>query len=176
MDKNNYNLFNLPHPIDLEIISDPNSKKKAFNCNQCCLIFESKLDFESHQKVTEKQKDSFITGEAEIFKYVVTTRNVDNYISDNKINRDYFCKDCNKSFSSYQGLRQHEGKIHIEKKRNFKCLSCTKKFYSRYLLRSHLRQVHETSNKFSCPFCKNSVLNEQDYRLHLDICSLKIKY
>ncbi|CAG9329685.1 unnamed protein product [Blepharisma stoltei] len=169
--------FLLPHPQDLQISSDPIDRANTFMCNQCLLSFESATDRDKHS-ITKPiiDKSEVFKEKPKVFTYENDKGFCEINFADKKKDGEFFCDECNKGFSSYQGLRQHEGKIHREKKRNFKCTICVKKFFSRYLLRSHMKQVHETSDKFSCIQSSQFDKTENALKMHADHCGMSFGY
>ena len=63
--------------------------------------------------------------------------------------RHYQCGQCNRSFQTEQGLRQHERSKHSKLKH--RCGYCARSFDSRLALEQHMHSKHPQSSK--CPAC-----------------------
>ena len=61
----------------------------------------------------------------------------------------HICKNCAKSFTSYDGLNIHIKNIH-ERQMNYECDSCRKSFTQSGNLRKHIKTVHEGQRNFKC--------------------------
>jgi hypothetical protein len=75
----------------------------------------------------------------------------------------YYCteQDCNNSFQSSPGLRNHTFEKHTEK--TIPCLVCTDKFASTQSFKRHIRIQH---NGHFCEICCYQLLNEEMLLLH----------
>ncbi|CAG9817303.1 unnamed protein product [Phaedon cochleariae] len=73
------------------------------------------------------------------------------------------CEECNKSFSSSSGLKQHM-QIHFDKK--FLCSECGKKFSTKNLLYSHMK-THSGVKPYSCSICSKTFAQKSSLNKHL---------
>ena len=62
------------------------------------------------------------------------------------------CYDCNATFKSKSGLKQHISSIH-EGKKTFKCDTCDSTFAQKGLLKTHISSIHEGKKTFKCDIC-----------------------
>ena len=82
----------------------------------------------------------------------------------------YICEICLTHFSTFKGMKQHMGKMHLNKDKQTKCRICSKRFKHKYALKFHIRQVHECSTKVTCPTCFKLVYNKYSLKKHQTSC------
>jgi uncharacterized Zn-finger protein len=78
------------------------------------------------------------------------------------------CIMCQKTFSSYKGMKQHMGKKHKLKVKQSKCDQCQKEFVDKHALKLHVRQVHEQSTRAICPNCNKVFYNKYTMAKHME--------
>ena len=69
-----------------------------------------------------------------------------------KIEKNFFCNKCDKSFSTNAKLINHKALVH-EGLRNFQCDQCEKAFGSQKVLKVHIINVHEGGRNHKCDKC-----------------------
>ena len=85
------------------------------------------------------------------------------------------CSSCGKAFATGQGLRQHEGKVHVQRQKNSKCPVCGQKYATKYAVKFHIEQVHHSSQRVYCEFCELPFYNKYVYQKHVHKCQERIK-
>ncbi|CAG9313559.1 unnamed protein product [Blepharisma stoltei] len=170
--------INLPSPIMINISDDLSSNIALANtCEHCGLNFRSSeekilhsnlsIEIQSqqiYQNQDSNDNDFFTTNISTSADMIPLENNLDISIP------QYFCKPCNRTFDTYKGYKQHQGKIHRTKRRNFKCLKCDRKFVSKYALKFHSNQVHDNMRKVTCERCMKVIYNKYQYFIHLKSC------
>ena len=140
-------------PPALFITSGP--EETSWKCDQCSLFFDSNKSFNLHKygglvSINETLPNPY--------KKVPQKR--------------YFCKVCQNSFDTNQGLKQHIGKKHLKEK-NSTCGLCNKAFIHKYALKFHVDQVHNKTTRIKCKYCENLFYNIYVMKLHAKKCKFR---
>ena len=85
--------------------------------------------------------------------------------------KPFMCEHCFAHFTTYKGMKQHIGKVHLTKSKHVKCPKCGNKFKHKYALKFHIKQVHESSTRVKCPECDKILYNKYTLKKHLQVCA-----
>ena len=84
-----------------------------------------------------------------------------------KVEKQYPCKDCSKSFNSTNGLFTHHKNVH-QKRLEKKCARCNLQFENQTLHRIHQKEFHPRPKIDNiCPVCEKSFTNKHTRNKHL---------
>lgn len=90
-----------------------------------------------------------------------------------EINKDKFeCKDCDKKFSTNDGLKNHIKQVHLKIK-DFVCNECGYSCSFKGVLKEHIKMIHNKIKNFVCKDCDYSCSNNSDLRKHIKRCTGK---
>lgn len=133
-------------------------------CPHCLINFTKESDLEMH---LDWPSESILKLEENDLN-LASSASLPEEPQSNSVN----CKKCDRSFSSFKGMRQHHGKIHSEPKK-IKCRFCPKKFKDMYAAKYHRKQVHDKSTQIQCHLCEKSLYNRSAFKKHLVKCSAR---
>lgn len=77
------------------------------------------------------------------------------------------CTECNQSFLSFKGMKQHFGKVHLKSSKTTACNVCSKLFKNKYALHFHVKQVHEQRTRVFCTVCDKQLYNKYILKKHM---------
>ena len=132
------------------------------SCNHCQ---EDLLDHQMFHKIIHRQCKFCEQHTVEMHDAKTRNHYIHNY------NWLYFdlepktCQYCYKMLKSAKNRRQHELKMH-ENKRLFACEECGRKFSAKVSLEYHQTVKCTGRNPFSCKNCTMKFINYSDYRIH----------
>lgn len=137
-------------------------------CELCCFPLTSFLEICKHLE-TEHQLDreavNFLSYELHFNPFTA-------FREPEPDKRKFQCKQCERDFTSYIGMKQHNGKIHLTKYKDKKCTDCGTKFRHKYALKAHKQQVHENTTRVQCIHCNKTLYNKYHLRKHLMNCKM----
>ena len=139
----------LPKPVIPELFENSMSEKR-FLCGHCHLSFNLQSDLIQH-----------LTAGNPSAKYEKISEGV-----------SYICLQCNITFNSFKGMKQHFGKIHLNSK-TFPCQVCGELFKDKYAAKFHIDNVHDDSKRVICSICKKKLFNKYSLRIHFEKCLRK---
>ena len=143
----------------------------VYYCNECFIIFESKLEIEQHQ-IREHGKNKYIiklyvchhNGCNKIFNEITKyKRHMESHI------KPYKCehKNCNKYFGTKWDLKIHINGIHNNIKL-YKCQYCHKTFKHPSSKRNHINTIH-LNKKYPCHICGKILKGKGSLHSHLKL-------
>ncbi|CAG9334459.1 unnamed protein product [Blepharisma stoltei] len=132
----------LPEPLTLN--ASFKQASSLYPCPHCILSFGSHRELGYH--INEKSIDMTKKEEKGI------ENQLDSSLDESEIESSgsmkYACEECQRSFISYRGLKQHNGKMHDLGKKPFACDYCGKKFKIKYALSTHMKTCNQIIRKY----------------------------
>lgn len=139
----------LPKPV-IPVLFENRLSEKQFVCGHCHLSFNLQSDLIHHLTVGNPSA-----------KYEKISEGV-----------SYICLQCNITFNSFKGMKQHFGKIHLNTK-TFPCQICGKLFKDKYAAKFHKDNIHDDSKRVICSICNKICFNKYSLRIHFEKCLRK---
>ena len=78
--------------------------------------------------------------------------------------------ECEKSYASNAGCKQHYMNSHCFSKNRYVCQFCRKVFSNRGALRNHKISIHNANSHLRCRFCNRTYLDKPRLQSHMERC------
>ena len=175
--------FKLKHS---EGAKETEHKDEDFVCEDCGETFVNVKGLKIHVGRVHKSK-SIENEDLNEMNDLKLLRNAD-LMDDKEVTEEAFaCEPCDKTFSSEQSLKIHNGVAHqsfdcskemTEKKGQFICNTCGKSYTTKWSMKMHFKSAHEgkkrkstddAKNEFFCNQCDRSFGTQKSLNLHVGI-------
>uniref|UniRef100_A0A182PHG0 C2H2-type domain-containing protein n=1 Tax=Anopheles epiroticus TaxID=199890 RepID=A0A182PHG0_9DIPT len=156
----------LKHRVSLEVHMERHVGFTHFQCPYCSSSFHTRTEVKNHLAAIHISEDRAECGECGA---VFTSKKLlKQHLESHTEERNFHCKDCERSFKTQHHLNRHIRAVHTEVTR-FHCEHCDVSYSRRDKLRMHVEKVHEIQTYFVCDICVRSFdTNEalQEHRHH----------
>lgn len=126
------------------------SNIRSYVCDQCSLSFISKKGLTLHQKIHDKNRETFCCTFPGCDRVYLSKQHLIAHTSVHDGSSKYVCDVCQKIFASLSNLEVHKAGHRGEKL--YSCDVCNKTFLQKAHLTTHKQCVHTTERKFKCTF------------------------
>lgn len=130
-------------------------------CQICQKGFENEQTYERHRTADKNRKHVCRTCGA---KYVSKSTLLQHERSNCGKIAQYQCSECDKSFMSLGGFRNHQ-EVHSSK-RSHVCDICGRGFLRKGILKDHMNTVHSKARLFQCTLCSKSFTSRNVFQSH----------
>ena len=112
---------------------------RQFKCDTCDMVFKDKQQLNAHVKSLHERTD-----------LIKCDQSISGLYYHKKVheNTTYNCDNCDKTYKTTSGLKQHQNAEHefVE----ITCEECDKKFRNNRLLKIHIKNTHKRLKEVKC--------------------------
>ncbi|CAH0559133.1 unnamed protein product [Brassicogethes aeneus] len=165
----------------------------GIKCNMCEKVFQYKLAFDQHYKMTynlspiytctfcNKTSEKYSTFRSHCYRHITEGRfKCDecskafslksmlqvHILSKHAKSKPFVCEECGRTFVTKPGLKIHLKKHKTETKEDYPCVECGKILHTRGGLTSHMN-VHRLGRRFMCDVCGKTFTQKVNMQQHV---------